>query len=463
MDLIKEFIKRQDSNKIKVGIVGDIILDEYHQVIVERISPEFPIEILKSQSDAPYKICFGGASNVANLASAFNVGCTLFGYADEKSTSVLSSAKFKSQTIKVNSIPRKKRFYSNGFPLVRWDVEETIQNNTTDNDLLNLIQNYIKIEKPDIIILSDYGKGVFSSPYLAQNIISLCNDLNILTLVDPKADPMYMWRGCTVFKVNQKEFDYFCKKQDTYPEELINILGCKYLIVTNAEHDIDLYDSQHNKKQISYKHGKAKSVVGAGDCMASILGIAYAHKFNIEECITIAGLGSSVYVEKEWNEPITPFDLLNFVDPIASKLVTAEWLSTQNLNLILANGVFDLIGTHHLDLLKFAKSKNDKLVVAVNSDESVKVLKGESRPILPLAERMQILASLEFVDFVVSFNEETPYETIRKIQPDMLIKGSDYENKNIAGREFVKEVILFPFQEGKSTTNIIEKIKCLKS
>ena len=194
-----------------------------------------------------------------------------------------------------------------------------------------------------------------------------------------------------------------------------------------------------------------ESVVGAGDCFAAFFAMAVGHGFTVPEAAEIAWNAGSNYVKHRRNEPITPAELS------PSAIVHPDDLIDRNFKLVFANGCFDILHEGHIKTLEFAKSKGDKLVVAINSDASVKRLKGDNRPIKPLDQRMAVMAALKMVDFVVSFDEDTPLELIKKIKPDVLVKGSDYKDGEIVGAYIVPEVFRAPIIKGLSTSYFLQQ------
>jgi D-beta-D-heptose 7-phosphate kinase/D-beta-D-heptose 1-phosphate adenosyltransferase len=198
---------------------------------------------------------------------------------------------------------------------------------------------------------------------------------------------------------------------------------------------------------------EAISVIGAGDCFVAFLALALGCGFDIAESAEIAFEAGAVYVQRKYNKPVSPSDLIS-----SSKKVDVSLLRKMDCKLVFTNGCFDILHVGHLELLRKAKTFGDKLVVAVNSDESIQRLKGDGRPINCLEDRMEMLASLEFVDFVVSFEEDTPYNLIQEIMPEVLVKGKDW-NGNVVGSDLVKQVEIVEMIPGRSTTKIIEKVK----
>jgi len=196
----------------------------------------------------------------------------------------------------------------------------------------------------------------------------------------------------------------------------------------------------------------AESVIGAGDCFVAFMAMGLATGMDIEHVVEVAYEAGKAYVQRKHNKPLTPYDLLRHADPIEAKIVTPEFLKNRDFKLSMTNGCFDfgLTGAH-IKSLQYAKSCGDKLVVAINSDSSVEFLKGVGRPIMPLEERMCVVAGLECVDFVVSFDESTHVEMIKTMHPEFLIKGGDYQPENVVGYGIVP-IIIHPIFGGISTT-----------
>jgi D-beta-D-heptose 7-phosphate kinase/D-beta-D-heptose 1-phosphate adenosyltransferase len=202
---------------------------------------------------------------------------------------------------------------------------------------------------------------------------------------------------------------------------------------------------------------KVSNYSGAGDCFAATFALAVAHKFPLKDCMEIAYKAGQKYVQSHHNKPVTPLDLYD------TKYVHPKDLKNRDFKLVVTNGCYDILTAAHISTFEFAKTKGDKLLVLINSDESIKRLKGESRPIVPLEQRKKILSSLECVDYVIDFSEDSPYNTIKEIQPDVLVKGADYQGKIVNSAELVQEVCFAPLLEGVSTSNIVERIKNEKS
>ena len=240
---------------------------------------------------------------------------------------------------------------------------------------------------------------------------------------------------------------------------LMNRLNCKSVIITKGSAGAKgiVKNASGWFSHYPHKNIDANSVIGAGDCFAAFLSLGIGLKLHEMDCMKIACEASFVYVQRKNNNPITYYDYLKHIDPIQAKFIEPNKIP-KNGKLVFTNGCFDNLHKGHLFSLKCAKNFGDKLVLSVNSDESVKRLKGEKRPIFNLEERMTMLANLEMVDYVVSFNEDTPYELIKEIMPDVLVKGGDWAG-NIVGSDLVKEVHTAPILKDISTNKKIEKIK----
>jgi D-beta-D-heptose 7-phosphate kinase/D-beta-D-heptose 1-phosphate adenosyltransferase len=452
MQLLDQFLKKNRERKIKIHCLGDMLIDEYYDVKVNRISPEFPMPIMLSNDNWAVKRP-GGAANVVYQYKHFNVDPLLICWCDENGRSVLEDHKIRwahalsSQTC---SLPIKRRFLDGGVQVVRHDIESALCG--LDEHLVDFSTLQIRtcIEKsfvPDVAILSDYNKGFFSSE--EHRVIDFYR--GVKTIVDPKKGPLSKWKGCTIFKPNAKEaLDLSGRTQwKDQAKYLQDELECEAVVITCGG---DYVSGIWNNDFFMFKPERSvivESVIGAGDCFVAFFALAIGHEFSVPEAAEIAWNAGANYVKNKRNRPIVPAELS------LSGIVDPSDLVSRDFKLSFTNGCFDLIHMGHLKTLEFAKSKGDKLVVALNSDASIKRLKGESRPIKPLDQRMAVMSSLKMVDFVVSFDEDTPLELIQKIRPDALIKGSDYQEGEIVGSDIVPEVFRVPIIEGLSTTNFL--------
>lgn len=463
MNVVNKFL---DLNiKPKIHVIGDCLVDEYYYVSANRISPEFPIPIMHSNSLNSCLAMPGGAANTVFQFKYFNVDVSLFGFIDPYARKVFENSSISTKNcVEIPSnIPLKKRLYHGDFPLCRWDIEKSdygLNNEQLEHFQRSLYIKYQESSEPDIVIYSDYNKGVFSEFGLGKKIWFEHSDP--ISIIDPKHGPVSNWKGCTIFKPNSLEAEKLSngikdwKKQCDYFQQETD---CVAVIITCGG---DGVVGKLGKDYFEYRPTKgviADSVIGAGDCFVAFLAMAIAKDMHIEEAVEIAFDAGSIYVQKRHNEPVAPYELAIQSDPIYAKYVKIKDLEKREDKLVVTNGCFDILHSGHLELLKYAKSLGDKLLVLINSDESISRLKGPNRPVISLKNRMELLASLQFVDYVIPFEEDTPKNILETIKPEVLVKGSEYKIEEIVGSDIIKEVYVFPMVEGLSTTNIINKIK----
>jgi len=463
MENILKFIQNDSEKLMNVAIVGDAMIDQYYEVEVNRISPEFPIPIMKSESDSPKELP-GGAANVAYQFRNFNFNASLYALLDMQAKAVLRGQEiFINRSVSIDGkIPRKRRYYCGDFPYTRHDVEsknygmsdQSLQNHCTELFKELLTNQY------DCVIFSDYDKGVF------KNFDSSILKQFPLTIVDPKTGDLNRWKGCTVFKPNESEALRLSGKStvDDAGWYLVEKLGSSVLI-TQAGNGVSVYEKGKDIVRIipSRKFGEVESVIGAGDCFVCFLAMGLCRGMTVPEAADLAFHAGMLYVRNKHNKSLTYDDLYHVIDPCESKILNypyAHMFKERNYKLVFTNGCFDLMHNGHVQSLKFAKSQGDKLIVAVNNDESVARLKS-GRPIIGIMDRMRMLAACQYVDYVIPFNQDTPIELIKEIMPDVIVKGGEYQEKNVCGYGIVPKIICCPMVDGLSTTKIIEKIKGL--
>jgi D-beta-D-heptose 7-phosphate kinase/D-beta-D-heptose 1-phosphate adenosyltransferase len=454
--MIEKFLNKINNN-LKIGILGDFIVDEYYFVDANKISPEFPIPIMKSIHTHPEKSHPGGSGNICRQLCSFDVDIEYFSIINDSFKFLLNNqVNFCGIFSCLVQNPIKKRYYQKDFPLCRLDIE-TENYNLNDRDLAdfqNRICKNLQQHEFDVFIFSDYSKGIFNNFDISNYIESI--NKKAIKIVDPKNGPISKWKGCNVIKPNSKEAFLLTNKKswEDQAQYISDETGAECVIITQeGEGFVGLI----NGEKIEYRPDvkvKAQSVIGAGDCFISLFALSCSCGVNYLDSAKFAFRASSIYVQNKHCDPISYFDLLD------SKLVSnPEIFQKRNFCLGFTNGCFDIIHEGHLECLKFAKSKCDKLVVGLNSDHSVSQL-NKSHPLInDLKTRIKFLESLEFVNFVVVFDEDNPYELIKKIMPDVLIKSTEYESP--IGSDLVKKVEFFPVIADLSTTKIIEKIKKL--
>ncbi|EAK0823696.1 D-glycero-beta-D-manno-heptose-7-phosphate kinase [Campylobacter lari] len=447
------------SKKPKILVVGDFMVDHYIWCDCTRISPEAPVMVMKSQKEDKR---LGGAGNVyANLKS---LGAEVFALGlvgdDESGRFLKENLNAKLLVEKDRKTPLKSRVLSHSQQVLRLDDENDFDTKLEDE----IIQEYKKIAKYyDAIVLSDYAKGILTSK-VTKALIEHANTLNLPILIDPKGSDFSKYQNATLLTPNKKEAIQALgvEKIDNLEKALKKLkddLNLAYSIITLSEEGIALFDKKLHI--IPAKALEVYDVTGAGDSVIAMLAYALALKVDIVKACELANDAAAVVVAKVGSVSVSLEEIKNlkkasFEDKIKSKEELVKLLQDQKV--VFTNGCFDIMHYGHIKYLEKAKKLGDILVVGLNSDESVKRLKGNSRPINLEFQRACMLASMYFVDYVVIFDEDTPYELIEFLKPDVLVKGADYKDKEVVGSNLVKKVELIDFEDGFSTTNIINRI-----
>jgi len=460
---MKDIFDKILCSEIRIGVIGDSMIDEYYNVSVKKISPEFPIPVMHSNSSSPVAILPGGAANVAYQLGGFNSKTYLCSFIDSESESTLQEHNIDT-SICVNidpfRVPRKKRFYNGDFPTYRWDVERDCygMDCATLKMAATKLADKISSENFDVLIFSDYDKGVFNS-LLMSDLAS--KHLCPIRIVDPKRD-LLKWKGCTLVKPNSSEAKLLTgmlSRKDQI-DSIIDTTDCQSVVITNEGFgfygkDNDFF-SFENPKTPTF----VNSVIGAGDCFVAFLGLCLGSGINLKDAAEFAFAMGSLYVTDKHNKPISIDGAKKLVFGSKSKIVDYQVLEKRNFSLVVTNGCFDILHSGHMESLEFAKKQGDKLLVAVNSDESVSKLKF-GRPVNKLEHRMRMVAGLECVDYVCSFSDDTPRQLMDCLKPDVLVKGRDYIGKEVIGGDVSKKVVYAPMVGGISTTAIIDHIKAM--
>ena len=453
MQLIKKFLETDSQSKISINVIGDPIIDEYYDVAVQRISPEFPIPVYKSESCSTSSgLIPGGAANVAFQFSHFNVDVEYISLLTNLSKVIFNSNGIKTNYCKIVEnmlIPVKKRIYSQNIPLTRWDIEK--ENFGLEDIKRHLLD--LQIPESDLNIFSDYNKGMFSIPWFRKFF------KNSKSIVDPKNSNIDLWQDCTVFKPNSLEAKNFSDRKNwkDQVDYFMNSLRCESVVVTQGGEGVVGKNVDYFEHRPATVTTKVESVIGAGDCFCSFLAMALIRGFTLQEASQIAFEAGSLYVLRNLNKPICPAELWSLT---GSKIINKpEILVNRNFKLAFTNGCFDLLHAGHLASLNYAAKQGDKLCVAINSDESVRKIKGEKRPVMKLEDRINLLQNLSCIDYLIVFNDETPIDIIKTIEPDVIVKGSEYINKTVIGREYCKEVKFAPTVGDYSTTSVIENLR----
>ena len=453
----------------KVFVVGDIILDQYIYGETNRISPEAPVPIVKVNNSEERP---GGAANVAVNVASLGINTQLLGItgndeASKRLESILTKKNVKCHFIRQDNCPTitKRRVLSQHQQLIRLDYES---DKKTENST-ELVKKYIKLlNSVDIIILSDYAKGGLLE---VESLIKYANDKNIPVLVD-------CYKNATILTPNEKEFEEvvgICETDNVLTEKgevLLKNLNLEALLITRGKKGMTLIQKNKSVIHLNAMTHEVFDVTGAGDTVIAVLAAAIASNQSVEVATMLANTAASLVVKKLGTATVTIDEInKNLYDEATSLSIPNKKYALELINeakksgkkIIMTNGCFDIIHTGHVRYLSKAKSLGDYLVIAVNDDESVKRLKGNGRPINTLEDRMLVLNSLARVNLVIPFSQDTPEEIISSVNPDVLVKGGDYKEENIAGAESVRksggEVVIMPFDEGYSTSLILKKLK----
>ena len=463
----------------KILVIGDLILDEYLWGFCDRVSPEAPVQIVNVESNS---YVLGGAGNVVNNLKTLGAEVDFISVLGSCETTKKLKDQLKSIDVSTKFLiveegritSKKTRIISSQQQVVRFDHENTnpIKNITHKRVITYLQEN---ITKYDVILLSDYGKGLLTFD-LTKEIINIANKNNIKVLIDPKGKDYSKYKNSFLLTPNKKEasqatnieiIDEISLKNSI--TKIKNDCNLTYSLITLSEHGVAVFDKSLETYPTSAR--EVYDVTGAGDTMLASLGFAISCKFEIDQAVQFANLAAGVVVGKigsatvsleeiiEYESSLSLFSSNKHIKSIDQITHIINDLKIRGKKIIFTNGCFDILHSGHVAYLEKAKEFGDILIVGINSDKSVKSLKGEERPINPERDRAYVLAALESVDFVVIFNEKTPYKLIEIVKPNILVKGGDYEGKKVVGEDIADELRLIDFVDGKSTSKTIERIK----
>ena len=461
----------------RVLVVGDVMLDRYWYGGTSRISPEAPVPVVKIDHTEDR---IGGAGNVAlNIAS---LGAAAFLVAvvgrDEAATALatrLNSAGISAdfQVAEHHPTITKLRVISRSQQLLRLDFEEGFSGEDASEVGARVEQLLGGVE---VLVLSDYAKGVLSDP---QPLIEAGRRRGIPVLVDPKGGDFGRYRGATLLTPNLQEFEAvagICSSEHdlvTRAQALIGDLGLKALLVTRGEHGMTLIRPGEPALHLPARAREVFDVTGAGDTVIAVLAASLAAGRPLPEAVALANVAAGIVVAKLGTATVSGPELRRAilqeqgsergVVNLEQLLADVEDARAQGETIVFTNGCFDILHAGHVGYLEQARKLGDRLIVAVNSDQSVARLKGEGRPINPVERRMAVLAGLGAVDWVVSFEDDTPENLLEAIRPDVLVKGGDYRRESVVGWETVERhggrVEVLNFLDDCSTTAIVEKVR----
>ena len=455
------------------------MIDQYLWGSCERISPEAPVQVINVAHES---IVLGGAGNVINNLKELGARVDVISVIGNCETSnelkeLLSEIGVDTKyliTQKNRITSKKSRIIASQQQVVRYDRESTDDINLKSQNAIIDIFNKI-IKDYEVLLLSDYGKGVLTNK-LTQSLIKIANKHGKKVLIDPKGSDYLKYKGAYLLTPNKNEASQSTKiniKDDkSLTQAIIQLksecnLGVS--LITLSEKGIAIYDDELRIHTTNAR--EVYDVTGAGDTVLASLGFALACEYDIDSAVEFSNLAAGVVVGKIGSATATLNEIIEYessinksssdehIKTLSEITILSEELKARGKRIVFTNGCFDLIHAGHVRYLETAKSFGDVLIVGLNSDRSVSALKGRGRPINMQMDRAFILAALEVVDYVVIFDEDTPYNLIKAIKPFTLVKGEDYEGKEVVGEDIADELKLVKFVDEKSTTQTIENIQ----
>lgn len=464
-----------DFSQTRVVVAGDVMLDRYLFGSTGRISPEAPVPVVHvhDTDDRP-----GGAANVAVNLASLGSSTSLLGVvgtdaAADALTSILEARGIDCDFHRDASRPTitKTRVQSRGQQLIRLDQEDV---GVADGDVLQAGLSEA-LKGAGAVVLSDYGKGALSG---VTSLIESCRRAGVPVLVDPKGIDFNKYHGASLITPNQSEFEAVagvCGSDEELVSRgrtMLHELELDALLITRSEKGMLLLETDAEPVFLSTQAREVFDVTGAGDTVIATLAGAIACGEDFASAAALANVAAGLVVRKIGVATVTPGEIRvalhqrgqggRGLTDLPELLSMVEESRARNERIIMTNGCFDVLHAGHVSYLEEAKSLGDRLIVAVNDDASVKRLKGESRPINSLDNRMLVLAGLAAVDWVVPFTDDTPASLIASVLPDVLVKGGDYKPEDIAGAKDVLqnggEVRVLAFRDGLSSSKIIDKL-----
>lgn len=464
-------------DRAQILVIGDVMLDRYWHGSASRISPEAPVPVIKvgQSEDRP-----GGAGNVALNIAALGAGASLISVIGEDDAGNVLRDRLNAAAIHTDfqvSLTKptitKLRVVSRHQQILRMDFEERFE--AIDSDRF-VEKAAVILPQMNVLVLSDYAKGSLQD---CQLLIAMARELQIPVLVDPKGHNFSHYRGASLLTPNMQEFEQVvgaCDSEQQMVErgaQLMRELDLQALLVTRGEQGMTLLRPDQAELHLPARAREVFDVTGAGDTVIAVVAAVLASGKSLPDAVALANLAAGIAVGKLGTAAVSAPELrLALQDEQGSErgvvseeqlLMVIEDARARGEKIVFTNGCFDIIHAGHVGYLEDARKHGDRLVVAINSDASVRRLKGGGRPINPADRRMAVLAGLESVDWVTSFDDDTPERLLHQIKPDVLVKGGDYQAHQIVGSEIVKAyggaVKVLRFVDSCSTTAIVDKIR----
>lgn len=462
--------------KTRVLVVGDVMLDRYWSGSASRISPEAPVPVVHVETTEERP---GGAANVALNIAALGARPDLIGIVGDDEPGRAIAALLGAQRVSCHlqqasnvTTSTKLRILSQHQQLLRADFEASLGN----ADHKSIEDTFCRlIETADVVILSDYGKGTLANP---RCFIEMAKSRGKSLLVDPKGRDFSRYRGATLITPNRGEFEAVvgpCATQSELvdkAETLMQAMELDALLITRGEEGMTLLCRGEEAHQLATRAREVYDVTGAGDTVIGSMAVALGSGYQLRDAATLANLAAGIVVGKLGTATVSAMELeralqgrneggFGILDE-DQLLQEVRLTRRRGERIVMTNGCFDLLHSGHVTYLEQAKRLGDRLIVAVNSDASVRRLKGPDRPITTLAQRMAVLVALRAVDWVIAFTESTPERLYCRVLPDILVKGGDYKPEEIAGGDCVTrnggQVVVLNYIDGQSTSAIIKRI-----
>jgi D-beta-D-heptose 7-phosphate kinase/D-beta-D-heptose 1-phosphate adenosyltransferase len=461
-----------------VLVIGDVMIDHYIWGGCERISPEAPVQVVDVKEQTQL---LGGAGNVINNLLSLGLDVSLASVVgDDDNAKVVNDLLQAAGAEALNVVEagrlttKKSRVMAQKSQVLRLDQEtRTPISSETESALLDLVRQYLA--DIDMVLVSDYGKGV-CTPSLLADVIKLAQEKGKKVLVDPKGQDFSKYQGAYLLTPNRKELQQATDIAIDDEQSLIKALAAmqqvtnsELVMATLSEDGIALFDDELTIIPTVAK--EVYDVTGAGDTVIAALAYALLQQQSPKQAVEFANMAAGVVVGKIGSATVTIDEIEQYQSSLHRSSVDthiktwdeikriADTYRQQGKKVVFTNGCFDILHRGHVSYLETARSFGDVLVLGLNTDASVRRLKGDGRPVNNQEDRAFILAALEAVDYVVMFDEDTPYELIKEVQPHTLVKGADYQDKEVVGSDLVDEVKLVTFVDGKSTTQTIAKIR----
>jgi len=461
-------------------VIGDLMIDHYLWGDTNRISPEAPVQVVDIKKETSV---LGGAGNVVNNLKSLGANVTVMSVLGDDEVAIELQSMLENIGSKHflvldenRQTSKKSRIIASNQQVVRYDKESKNDINQECEHALTMKLLEI-IHTFDMVLVSDYGKGVISENLMSK-IIFVASGANVKVIVDPKGSDYTKYRGAYTLTPNKNEAqiasDMIINDEKSLEECLKRLrfqASLEISMITLSEDGIAILNKNNKVIKKPTVAREVYDVTGAGDTVIAALGFSLANKNELEEALEFANLAAGVVVGKlgsatasleeieEYKSSLHKSSIESHIKTFEQIEQTVKRLKQKGSKIVFTNGCFDILHKGHVSYLDVAKSFGDVLILGLNSDESVKRLKGQNRPINTQDDRGYILAALESVDYVVNFSQDTPYELIKLIQPDILVKGADYEGQDVVGSDIAKELKLVNFIDGKSTTKTIDTIR----